>query len=343
MSHLNLSQSTSSVEVVSSAIIDKLYELAQTNLDESSDVQGNIQVVHAYEDAVAYLLAKFTNLQINVTGGAYIRFADNNVLSILLQHIGDGTGITSVVSNNCSDIYDWFVGSNITTFNELSYFNNMRYLGATSWNGSGGFKNCSMLINAYLTNIQTLRYNAFIGCSKLININLPNCTQIYRQNFTGCTNLVTFSAPNAVWVDNSDTIKFLSLPKLTTVNLSSYNGPTVFMFKDCPNLINCDISNVATLGGSVFENDISLKNLTFNKLTSIYPNSTFSGTQMDWIKILTPTVCSLGNINCFSNTGSVKIYVPDDSVASYKAATNWSTYASRIFPLSQFATDFPNG
>ncbi|MFZ2756302.1 MAG: hypothetical protein WAY93_05495, partial [Atopobiaceae bacterium] len=52
-----------------------------------------------------------------------------------------------------------------------------------------------------------------------------------------------------------------------------------------------------------------------------------------------PTITS----NTFTSSNNCKIYVPDDSVASYKAATNWSTYASRIFSLTQFAIDFPNG
>ena len=31
-----------------------------------------------------------------------------------------------------------------------------------------------------------------------------------------------------------------------------------------------------------------------------------------------------------------KIYVPDNSVDAYKAATNWSQYADRIKPLSEY-------
>ena len=56
---------------------------------------------------------------------------------------------------------------------------------------------------------------------------------------------------------------------------------------------------------------------------------------------MTATPPTLG-ANAFNNT-TCKIYVPDASVSAYKAATNWSTYASRIFSLTQFAIDFPNG
>ena len=35
------------------------------------------------------------------------------------------------------------------------------------------------------------------------------------------------------------------------------------------------------------------------------------------------------------NTGG-KVYVPDNSVETYKAASGWSTYASKIYPMSEY-------
>ena len=35
-------------------------------------------------------------------------------------------------------------------------------------------------------------------------------------------------------------------------------------------------------------------------------------------------------------SGTGYIYVPDDLVEDYKAATNWSTYAAQIKPLSEY-------
>lgn len=37
------------------------------------------------------------------------------------------------------------------------------------------------------------------------------------------------------------------------------------------------------------------------------------------------------------------LYVPDESVDTYKATSRWSAFASYIKPLSQFDTDYPNG
>ena len=45
---------------------------------------------------------------------------------------------------------------------------------------------------------------------------------------------------------------------------------------------------------------------------------------------------ALANINAFTDIkSSCKIYVPDASLAAYKAATNWLTYADYIYPLSE--------
>ncbi|HAE25484.1 MAG TPA: hypothetical protein DCG33_09100 [Prevotellaceae bacterium] len=37
--------------------------------------------------------------------------------------------------------------------------------------------------------------------------------------------------------------------------------------------------------------------------------------------------------------GKPKYYVPDDLVDAYKTATNWSSYASFIYPLSAYTGD----
>ena len=39
--------------------------------------------------------------------------------------------------------------------------------------------------------------------------------------------------------------------------------------------------------------------------------------------------------------GTPKYYVPDDLVESYKTATNWTAYASRIYPLSEYTGEYP--
>ena len=59
-----------------------------------------------------------------------------------------------------------------------------------------------------------------------------------------------------------------------------------------------------------------------------------------------PTVNYRGNSDVFlggtATNQNLKIYVPDESVSLYKTENGWRDRASNIFPMSQFATDFPN-
>ena len=51
-------------------------------------------------------------------------------------------------------------------------------------------------------------------------------------------------------------------------------------------------------------------------------------------KAVTPP--TIGNAIFPTNYTTGKIYVPDESVEAYKTATNWSTWADYIYPLSEY-------
>ena len=123
MKHLYIKQNNN-VEIVSSDIIEKLYKISQgEGLDSTSDLIGNLQCTHAYDDAVTYLTTKFKNLQINVTGGSYIRFADDAVRQICATNWGDGIGITAAQAAAVSSVGTKFqANTSITSFDEIKLF-----------------------------------------------------------------------------------------------------------------------------------------------------------------------------------------------------------------------------
>jgi hypothetical protein len=84
--------------------------------------------------------------------------------------------------------------------------------------------------------------------------------------------------------------------------------------RNCNNLVELEFSNTLTsIAASALQDNLSILEYTF----------------------LSTTPPTLANINAFTNINAAcKIYVPDASVAAYKAATNWSTYANYIYPLS---------
>jgi hypothetical protein len=117
--------------------------------------------------------------------------------------------------------------------------------------------------------------------------------------------------------------------------------------------------SVTSIGGSAFNNCISLTNATIGSgVTSIGSNAFFKCTDLTSITIpnnvtsigvsafsycsglstviVEPTTPpTIDGTNVFGNEASGrKIYVPDASLNAYKTATNWSTYASDILPIS---------
>lgn len=138
-------------------------------------------------------------------------------------------------------------------------------------------------------------------------------------------------------------------------------------FRYCENLdVVVDLPNLTSLGNFAFNGCKALKRIeNLGQLTTILGSNNFGGTfggcdALEFVRIpatvttisyfafsncysLKAIVCdaltppSLSSTNAFNNTNSCPIYVPDASVDAYKAATNWSTYASRIKPLSEYA------
>ena len=83
-------------------------------------------------------------------------------------------------------------------------------------------------------------------------------------------------------------------------------------------------------------NCINLKELEFpTTLTSIATQSFQGCLSILEYTFLSTTPPTLAGTNAFAGINAAcKIYVPDANVAAYQAATNWSTYANYIYPLS---------
>ena len=111
----------------------------------------------------------------------------------------------------------------------------------------------------------------------------------------------------------------IKLPSVETMpGASNYEG----IFSYCPNLVLVDIgANCTSIGWQSLGRNVgtSRKNITV-VVRAVTPPS------LDG-----PLMGTGGN---YATIG--KVYVPNESVDIYKAATNWSTYADRIKPLSEY-------
>lgn len=137
---------------------------------------------------------------------------------------------------------------------------------------------------------------------------------IGRYSFAGWTALKTIDLPNLVTIGNyafnASGITRAVFPKVTSVGSSSLYNCTGLTFVDLP--VVEEISSQAFAYSSKLETVI----------------------------IRSPSVAALANANVFNNTpiksGTGYIYVPSALVDSYKAASNWSTYAAQIRAIEDY-------
>ena len=134
-------------------------------------------------------------------------------------------------------------------------------------------------------------------------------------------------------------IRYANCTNLTTVNLPKCTSIGNYTFKNCTNLTTVNLPKCTSIGDYAFYNCTSLATIDLPECTSI-GNRAFE----DCINIITLILANnqvvvLENVGIFTGSsiknGTGYIYVPDDLVDSYKIATNWSTYANQIKPISE--------
>lgn len=178
------------------------------------------------------------------------------------------------------------------------------------------------IVDAMLTNTLTelnsdvssvLSY-ACRGLTKLTTVNLPYCTSIGSNAFEGCTKLNNFNAPNVKTL-SSYALRNAGIPTLKLLGINTLGTYAIY---NCNNLTTVWLGSVlSSISANAFVNCANLTKLIITR---------------------TSGVSTLSNVNAFTGTpiesGTGFIYVPSNLVASYKQATNWSTYANQIKALT---------
>ena len=133
-------------------------------------------------------------------------------------------------------------------------------------------------------------------------------TSISMHLFSGCSSLTSVTIPDIITLIDSDA--FGSCSGLTSITIpNSVTSIALQAFYRCSGLTSVTIPNsVTSIEGEAFIDCIGLTSITIESTTP-------------------PT---LGGTDAFTNTNNCPIYVPAESVDAYKAATNWSSLASRI-------------
>lgn len=131
---------------------------------------------------------------------------------------------------------------------------------------------------------------------------------------------------------NYDSLAIADFPNVTSTGAN--------VFYACYALHTVNLPSLISISTNMFGYSSLLKRLDFPSVESI-SGGAFSGCSRLVTLILrkADAVCTLANVSAFTNTpiakGTGLIYVPDNLVEQYKAATNWSTYANQIKPISE--------
>lgn len=149
-------------------------------------------------------------------------------------------------------------------------------------------------------------------CSSIKSIVIGNgVTSIGKNAFNNCKFLESITIPANV--KSISEYAFYSCQKLTTV-----------IFDGTPTL--------ATIGKYAFRNCLFLESITIPaSVTSIGDEAFMCCSELMSVEVYAPS-CTLGS-DAFKDTKLEKISVPNEKVAAYKTAENWSNYSSKITGL----------
>ena len=193
---------------------------------------------------------------------------------------------------------------------------------ASAYLSSSCFSGCDHITEVDLpATVDALPSNAFNNCSRLTYVKFLGRTINGSSVFQGCNSLMTLLLPNVTTISNASNIRLCS--SLESVELPALTSMTgQYNFRDC----------------------VALKRVTFGaQLANVAPYTFQSCSHLEAVVFTGATaVVTLSNTNAFTGTpiasGTGYVYVPDALVSSWKTASNWSTYASKIKPLSELPT-----
>ena len=144
------------------------------------------------------------------------------------------------------------------------------------------------------------------------------------------------SSANAPFTNQTNVVSFKEFVLFTGITSIPYgvgfSGCTTIQSIAWP-------ANLRTLSGGNM-NSPALKLVEFqDKITTIGNMACFTNSASLTVvcRASTPPSLGTGN-NSFGDraVNRINVYVPDESVGTYKAATRWSAFASKIHPISEY-------
>lgn len=276
MTHLRIEQNNIQ-ENVSSAVIDKLYELATSgDLDQSSNLAGNLHTTATYQEYIDAIRAEYPDLTIS-SDKYYLYLGDPTFTQIMATRYGDGTGCVlsdcQNVRDNGQTVFGGFSGNtNITDVTGLKYFTNISW-GNTQDDYHSGFKDCTNLQRCELPEGMIKlaagsgygNFGFFKNCSSLIYVKLPSTiTRIDQNTFTNCSSLQSIDLPNNLTFIGTEAFGNSGLTQITLP--STLQTIESYAFTGCTSLTSIHIpSSVTYIGRAFVGNCTNITSITFDQ------------------------------------------------------------------------------
>lgn len=344
-----------------------------TALEDVGDL-SNVTTIHngTFTDTTALAIDIEVPSLTSMIGSSFLRSGITKFSAPLLEVIPGGSLYNNGPFTNCKNLIEVNVLS-ITSigkaaFAECTLLSKVSDLSNVTVLGDRAFQNCESLEfeDLSLPNLETLGHNAFkgVGIKKISNLGkltalppsdtstqhygkkdvleeivLPDTlTSIPDSGVRGYTALNSINIPQGVTIigvsafagNTNMIIEDLSLPNLTSLGGNSFWGTKI---KKVSNL-----GSITTLAGGAntdgpFNSCPDLRSVRLPVTLTSIGDLVFYGCTLDELIMDATTPPTLGSFRGTINT----IYVPDASVTAYREATNWSAYADRILPLSEYA------
>ncbi len=309
------------------------YNGSYTNVTEDRFISA-IYDTTGGESRILFRASINTGLQPKI----YINKSDTATLTV---NWGDGNSQTTTASGNTS------ITKTAVYANEGDYTITVTCSGGYTF-GNGTSTTQIFGNTNYMTGIITMSLGA-------------NITNLNSYMLSGARSMCCFSTGSAITgylgtagtvFFNNYSLKGISLPdglnttiaamfgncySLRAVTYNSLTSIATQTFVNCNALYYFNIPNVS-LSGTEYSANQSKRSFVFGTNVTAVAASAFSNNYaaLEYVFPKSDTIVTLANTNAFSNINpNCKIYVADSLVATYKAATNWITYANYIYAVSQ--------
>ena len=248
--------------------------------------------------------------------------------------IGDQTTVDGLVNHTLTSLEEDGIG----IIGDRALYNNtaltsVNFPNATSI-GEYAMAGCSALQTALVPKLATSGTYAFQNCTSLESISMPQLATVSNYMFAGCSALSSVSIPNATRINQ---YAFQNCKDLTSIDLNGVTNIGNYAFSGS-GIGTLEITDATSLGTYLCQGQRT--GIVDQHTTVNLASNRFNGANSLCHLILrSTTMCTL-TTNALTGTaiaaGIGWIYVPTDLVATYKAASNWSNYASQIVDISEY-------